>query len=58
MDCPRCGGLWYEDLDESGNPYTCFFCCNGTREIKQEDINEYDRSSDDPVSNSNCKNDF
>jgi len=30
IDCPRCGGYWYNDLDESGVPYTCFHCCNGT----------------------------
>ena len=30
IDCPRCGGNWFNDLDESGVPYTCFYCCNGT----------------------------
>jgi hypothetical protein len=30
IDCPRCGGYWYNDLDESGVAYTCFHCCNGT----------------------------
>jgi endogenous inhibitor of DNA gyrase (YacG/DUF329 family) len=30
VDCPRCGGAWYMDLDEQGLPYTCFHCCNGT----------------------------
>ena len=30
IDCPRCGGGWYMDLDESGRPYTCYHCCNGT----------------------------
>jgi hypothetical protein len=28
-DCPKCGGAWYQDLDEEGKPYTCFYCCNG-----------------------------
>ena len=30
IDCPSCGGNWYTDLDESGTPYTCFHCCNGS----------------------------
>lgn len=24
--CPRCAG--YPELDESGRPYTCYFCCD------------------------------
>jgi hypothetical protein len=31
--CPECGGLWHEDLDEDGKPYTCFVCCNGTVKV-------------------------
>ena len=30
IDCPSCAGNWFTDLDESGIPYTCFHCCNGT----------------------------
>ena len=34
VDCPRCGGRWYEDLEPGSNlPYTCFYCCNGTLRI-------------------------
>ena len=28
IDCPNCGGFWYENTDESGRPYTCFTCYN------------------------------
>jgi hypothetical protein len=40
IDCPRCGGYWYEDLDESGTPYTCYHCCNGTQKVYEELNNE------------------
>jgi hypothetical protein len=36
IDCPSCGGYWYEDLDETGTPYTCFLCCNGTEKVYAE----------------------
>jgi hypothetical protein len=36
-DCPRCGGRWYEDLDEENRPYTCYTCCNGTIKTFEED---------------------
>lgn len=38
IDCPSCGGFWYEDLDEDGKPYTCFRCCNGTMKLFAEDL--------------------
>ena len=38
--CPRCGDDWYNNLDESGTPYTCYFCCNGTLTITQEMVEE------------------
>lgn len=41
INCPRCGDRWYEDLDEEGRPFTCFFCCNGTVKITHEMIDEY-----------------
>lgn len=29
--CPACGGYWYENIEEdTGNPYTCYTCRNGT----------------------------
>ena len=37
IDCPSCGGNWYTDLDESGVPYTCFHCCNGTLKCYEDD---------------------
>ena len=40
VDCPRCGGHWYDDLDESGTPYTCYHCCNGTLKSYEPDVNE------------------
>jgi len=37
-DCPSCGGYWYNDLDETGRPYTCYRCCNGSiTEFPEED---------------------
>lgn len=38
VDCPRCGGGWYMDLDESGTPYTCYHCCNGTLKCYDDDL--------------------
>ena len=40
IDCPSCGGYWFNDLDESGIPYTCYHCCNGTLPCYEEDENE------------------
>jgi hypothetical protein len=37
IDCPRCGGAWYADLDESGTPYTCYHCCNGTHKCYKDE---------------------
>lgn len=39
--CPSCHGFWYEDIEEeTGRPYTCYTCCNGT--IKNfEDENDH-----------------
>ena len=37
IDCPRCGGAWYTDLDESGTPYTCYHCCNGTHKCYKDE---------------------
>lgn len=32
IDCPRCHGDWYMDIEpETGNPYTCFTCGNTGR---------------------------
>jgi hypothetical protein len=47
IDCPRCGGGWYMDLDESGRPYTCYHCCNGTLKCYEDEIEH------EPT-NSNC----
>ncbi len=31
VDCPSCGGDWYMDIEpDTGVPYTCFACCNGS----------------------------
>jgi len=38
IDCPRCGGDWYNDLDETGTPYTCFHCCNGTLKFYEDEL--------------------
>jgi peptide methionine sulfoxide reductase MsrB len=49
VECPRCGGHWYHDLNEEGKPYTCFYCCNGTVKIYQSmvenDLKEQNGSS-------------
>ena len=37
IDCPRCGGAWYNDLDETGTPYTCYHCCNGTLKCYEDE---------------------
>jgi hypothetical protein len=37
VDCPRCGGHWYNDLDETGTPYTCYHCCNGTLKCYEDE---------------------
>lgn len=42
MDCPACGGYWFDDLDESGRPYTCYVCCN-TGYVSKEVYEEYGR---------------
>lgn len=26
VDCPRCGGFGFDDFDEAGKPYVCYFC--------------------------------
>jgi hypothetical protein len=31
VDCPRCGGAGFDDVDETGCPYTCYFCCETGR---------------------------
>jgi DNA-directed RNA polymerase subunit RPC12/RpoP len=39
VDCPRCGGLWYTDLEPGSNlPYTCFRCGNGTYRLTRADL--------------------
>lgn len=40
IDCPSCGGYWYNDLDEEGRPYTCYACCNGTLKCYEEEEKE------------------
>jgi len=40
IDCPKCDGNWYMDLDEDGNPYTCFFCCNTGYVTEEETYHE------------------
>lgn len=40
IDCPRCGGAWYMDLDESGCAYTCFHCCNGTVKCYEDELED------------------
>jgi len=45
VDCPRCGGRWYEDLDEDGKPYTCFFCCNEGRVTEAEAASDNEPSA-------------
>jgi hypothetical protein len=37
IDCPSCGGYWFNDLDETGVPYTCYYCCNGTLKCYEEE---------------------
>ena len=37
VPCPRCWGQWFMDLDESGVPYTCYHCCNGTETCDEEE---------------------
>jgi len=45
IDCPACCSVWYSDLDESGVPYSCYVCCNGTRRITAEDVAAYNANS-------------
>lgn len=40
VECPACGDVWYRDLDEDGNAYTCFYCCNGTIRIRRWQVEE------------------
>lgn len=40
IECPRCGDRWYENLDEEGKPYSCYFCCNGTKVITKQMLEE------------------
>lgn len=28
VQCPRCDGYWFDNLDECGLPYVCFCCGN------------------------------
>lgn len=43
IDCPRCGGFWYQDLDEENKPYTCFHCCNGSVKCYEEPMENQHR---------------
>lgn len=40
IDCPSCGGYWFSDTDETGTPYTCYKCCNGTQPCFEETDDE------------------
>jgi len=46
MECPACFGYWYQDVDECGQPYTCYVCCNTgivTKEVYEEYGRQYER---------------
>jgi len=41
VSCPACGDAWHMDLDESGMPYTCYACCNGSIAWDEESVRAY-----------------
>lgn len=38
VPCPRCDGYWFQDVDEQGLPYTCFYCGNDSIKICKYEV--------------------
>lgn len=54
VECPACGDAWYLDLEpDTGRPYTCFCCGNGTHKWRAYQVEEYylQREADERTDN-------
>ena len=41
VDCPSCGGGWYMDIEpDTGCPYTCFYCGNGSIILRKYEVQD------------------